>query len=253
MGVIDVSSVSLSAGSVRLLADVSLRVAPGELVAIVGPNGAGKSSLLSVLAGDAAPSSGSVTLAGHPLGSLRPTGLARLRAVLPQRVTVAFPFTVAEVVAMGLYGSRLPHHRERELLDGAMAVTDVAHLADRAYPTLSGGEQARVSLARVLVQRAPVLLLDEPTAALDIRHQEQVMRVARDRAEAGDAVVVVLHDLNLAAAYAGRVVVMRSGAVVAHGSPAEVFTPGVLSEVYGCAVDVHRDGPGLLVSPRRTR
>ncbi|MEV8631199.1 heme ABC transporter ATP-binding protein [Streptosporangium sp. NPDC051023] len=248
---IDVRSVSVSAGPARLLADVSLRVGPGELVAVVGPNGAGKSSLLSVLAGDVAPSSGSVTLGGRPLRSLRPARLARMRAVLPQRVTVAFPFTAAEVVAMGLYGSRLTAVEEEKLLEGAMAVTDVAHLAARAYPTLSGGEQARVSLARVLVQRAPVLLLDEPTAALDIRHQEQVMCVARDRSAAGDTVVVVLHDLNLAAAYAGRVVVMRSGAVVADGSPAEVFAPDVLSEVYGCAIDVHHGGSGLTVSPRR--
>ncbi|MEV7005806.1 heme ABC transporter ATP-binding protein [Streptosporangium sp. NPDC051022] len=250
---IDVRSVSLSAGSARLLTDVSFRVEPGELVAIVGPNGAGKSSLLSVLAGDAVPSSGSVTLAGRPVRSLRPAGLARLRAVLPQRVTVAFPFTVAEVVAMGLYGSRLAPRHHEEILTEAMAATDVAHLAARAYPTLSGGEQARVSLARVLAQRAPVLLLDEPTAALDIRHQEQVMGVARDRAVAGDTVTVVLHDLNLAAAYADRVIVMSSGAVAAHGSPAEIFAPGVLSEVYGCAIDVHHGASGLLVSPRRPR
>ncbi|GAA3121833.1 heme ABC transporter ATP-binding protein [Streptosporangium carneum] len=250
---IDADSVSLSVGSTPLLSEVSMRVAAGELVAVVGPNGAGKSSLLSVLAGDVAPSSGSVTLDGLPLRSLRPARLARMRAVLPQRVTVAFPFTVAEVVAMGLYGSRLTAPEEEEVVSGAMAATDVAHLAGRAYPTLSGGEQARVSLARVLAQRAPVLLLDEPTAALDIRHQEQVMGVARDRSLAEDAVAVVLHDLNLAAAYADRVVVMRSGVVVADGAPAEVLASDMLSEVYGCAVDVHHGDGGLMVAPRRAR
>ncbi|WP_326635842.1 heme ABC transporter ATP-binding protein [Streptosporangium sp. NBC_01755] len=248
---IDVSGVSLTAGSARLLDDVSLRVAPGELVAIAGPNGAGKSSLLSVLAGDVPATHGAVTLAGRPVRALRPAALARLRAVLPQRVTLAFPFTVAEVVAMGLYGSRRPAHEEEEILARAMEVTDVAHLAGRTYPTLSGGEQARVSLARVLVQSAPILLLDEPTAALDLRHQEQVMCVARERAAAGDAVVVVLHDLNLAAAYAGRVLVMSGGRLVADGSPDRVLASETLSEVYGCAIDVHRNGSALLVAPRR--
>lgn len=243
------AEVSLSAGQATLLDQVSMAVDAGELVAVVGPNGAGKSSLLSVLAGDQRPGSGTVTVAGQDVFSLRPAKLARLRAVLPQRVTLAFPFTVAEVVEMGLHARR--RDGDGEAVAWALAVTDVAHLAGRRYPTLSGGEQARVSLARVLVQQAPVLLLDEPTAALDLRHQEQVMRVARDRAAEGDAVVVVLHDLNLAAAYADRVVLLRDGRIAAQGPPAEVLDAEVLSDVYACPVEVRDTGEELLVLPRR--
>lgn len=237
------SGVSLLAGGARLLDGVAVEVGAGALVAVVGPNGAGKSSLLSVLSGDVRPASGAVTIGGHDVARLRPGRLARLRAVLPQRVTVAFPFTVIEVVEMGMYGR--PY--EEGVVAAAMAETDVTDLGHRRFPTLSGGEQARVSLARVLAQGAPALLLDEPTAALDLRHQEQVMRIARQRAMSGDAVVVVLHDLNLAAAYADRIVLMSGGRVVADGPPGQVLDADRLSEVYGCAVEVN----GGVVSPVR--
>src|SRR5690606_13003976 len=165
---------------------------------------------------------------------------AMRRAVLVQRVTLTFPFTCRQVVEMG----RSPwSHTVREDDDDAavaraMELTETTALADRTFSSLSGGEQARVSLARVLAQSAGVVLLDEPTAALDLHHQELVLALARDRAAAGDAVVVVLHDLNLAAGYADRVAVLDRGRVAAVGAPAEVLQPDLLSGVYQHAVEV---------------
>lgn len=248
---IEASGITCTAGRATLLDGVAFALSPGELVAVVGPNGAGKSTLLSVLAGDLAPDRGEVRIGGEHVARLRPAALSRLRAVLPQQVTMAFPFTVAEVVAFGVYGRRQPYCQE-QVIQEAMAATEVEHLAGRAFPTLSGGERARVSLARVLAQGAPTLLLDEPTAALDLKHQEQVMRAARERALAGDAVLVVLHDLNLAAAYAGRIALMSRGRIVADGTPAQVLDGELLSEVYGCEVRTRVIEDDLLVLPRRS-
>ncbi|MBD8062449.1 heme ABC transporter ATP-binding protein [Oceanitalea stevensii] len=226
-------------GGATILDDVSLSVRAGEVVALVGPNGAGKSTLLGVLSGDVA-AGGTVTLAGRPLGQWSTTEAAMRRAVLVQRVTLTFPFTCRQVVEMG----RSPwSHTVREDDDDAavaraMELTETTALADRTFSSLSGGEQARVSLARVLAQSAGVVLLDEPTAALDLHHQELVLALARDRAAAGDAVVVVLHDLNLAAGYADRVAVLDRGRVAAVGAPAEVLQPDLLSGVYQHAVEV---------------
>lgn len=233
---------------------VDLAVGAGELVALVGPNGAGKSTLLAALAGDV-PCEGTVLLGGRELRGYRAAELARTRAVLPQHATLSFPFTAGEVVRMG----RAPWHgrpesdRDELLVGTAMRRTGTSAFAGRPFPALSGGEQARVALARVLAQAAPVLLLDEPTAALDLRHQEEVLATARERAGAGDAVVVVLHDLGLAAAYADRVVVLADGRVTGHGPPAEVFTEQLLSRVYGHPIEVlaHPRTGELLVVPRR--
>jgi iron complex transport system ATP-binding protein len=183
------------------------------------------------------------------LPALRGRRLALRRAVLPQRVELAFPFTAAEVVHRG----RAPHPpgNDDEAVGKCMAETDTLHLADRAYPTLSGGEQARVALARVLAQDTPILLLDEPTAALDLRHQEQVLAVASARAEAGCAVVIVLHDLNLAAAYAHRICLLEGGRLAACAPPGEVLRSALLGDVYGYPVAVRRLEDDLVVLPRR--
>ncbi|PXX71072.1 iron complex transport system ATP-binding protein [Nocardia tenerifensis] len=224
----------------RVLAAVDFEVVAGEIVALVGPNGAGKSTLLAALAGELTPSEGSVELDGHSLTHWSPLDMARRRAVLPQTHTVGFPFTAREVVAMG----RAPWVRtERRELDderiaAAMAAADVEHLAARSFPTLSGGERARVALARVLAQDTGTLLLDEPTAALDLGHQEAVLRLATARAQAGAAVVVVLHDLGIAAAYADRVAVLESGRIAADGPPREVLTTDLLTRVYQHPVEV---------------
>ncbi|PRY00387.1 heme ABC transporter ATP-binding protein [Allonocardiopsis opalescens] len=227
-------------GARTVLDGVDADVRAGEVLALVGPNGAGKSTLLSVLAGDLAPASGTVRVHKRPLERWPVNELARRRAVLPQHGAVAFSFTVAEVVAMGRApwaGTPAAADDDRAVA-GALAATATAELAGRRVPTLSGGERARVALARVLAQAAPVLLLDEPTAALDLRHQELVLRIAREHAAAGDAVAVVLHDLGLAAAYADRVAVISRGRIAANGPPATVFSADLLSEVYRHEVEV---------------
>ncbi|GGK97512.1 heme ABC transporter ATP-binding protein [Nocardia jinanensis] len=242
-------------GTRRVLDGVDFEVAAGEVVALVGPNGAGKSTLLAVLAGELEPGHGSVELDGRALDRWTPIDMARRRAVLPQSHIVGFPFTAAEVIAMG----RAPWQRtsraesDHEVIAAAMAATDSTHLAERAFPSLSGGERARVALARVLAQDTATLLLDEPTAALDLGHQEAVLTLAADRAAAGAAVVVVLHDLASAAAYADRVAVLDAGRVAATGPPREILTGELLSRVYQYPVEV-LDHPGTgaqLVLPAR--
>ena len=225
---------------VRLLDAVDFSATPGRVHALIGPNGAGKSTLLAALAGDRAAAAGTVHLGSTPVARQSPKALARLRAVLTQEHTVSFPFPVREIVAMGRHpwvGSTEADHDDR-VIDAAMAATDVSHLAARTVPSLSGGERARVALARVIAQGTPVLLLDEPTAALDLKHQEDVLRLARMHAEAGATVVVVLHDLNLAAAYADDITLLRLGRVVATGAPADVLTAERIEAVYGQPVEV---------------
>lgn len=236
-----------------VLDDISLDVVPGELLVLVGPNGAGKSTLLGVLSGERRPSRGTVMLGGRELRSIRPAELARQRSVLTQENTVSFPFLVSEVVAMG----RSPWARTIESRDDIAAVAqaldaaDITHLAGRRYTQLSGGERARVSLARVLAQRTPMLFLDEPTASLDLRHQEDVMRVGRRMADEGLAVVVVLHDLSLASAYADRLALIAAGRLEALGTPAEVLTEERVERVYGLPVELHHVGGRPVIVPRR--
>lgn len=237
----------------RVLDGVTLDVMPREVLVLVGPNGAGKSTLLGVLSGERRPSRGSVTFRGRELSGIRPAELARLRSVLTQENTVSFPFRVVEVVAMG----RAPWARTLEGRDDitavaeAMDAADIRHLADRRYTSLSGGEKARVSIARVLAQKAQTIFLDEPTAALDLRHQEDVMRLARGLADAGRAVVVVLHDLSLASAYADRLALVANGRLEAIGAPAEVLTEERVERVYGLPVELHLVAGRPVVVPTR--
>ncbi|MDP2774898.1 MAG: heme ABC transporter ATP-binding protein [Nocardioides sp.] len=245
--------VGVQLGGAGILDGVDLTVGVGEVVALVGPNGAGKSTLLAVLSGDIEPARGRVTLDGVPLGEHSARALARRRAVLLQHQGLAFGFRVEEVVRMG----RSPWHRsDREDDDDRVVAeslerADVTGLAHRHFPTLSGGEQGRTSFARVLAQETPIVLLDEPTAALDIRHQEALLSVAREAARGGASVVVVLHDLSLAAAYADRVCLLSKGRVRADGAPAAVLTPALLSEVYEHPVDVIDHAGSLVVIPVR--
>lgn len=255
--------VTLTVDGRTLLSDVDLAVRPGELVALIGPNGAGKSTALSVLAGDVTPDAGDVTIDDRPLARIRVQELGRLRSVLLQQKGVSFSYPVRDVVAMG----RMPWARvqepdlaapgraatDDEIVADALARTDTTHLADRDVTTLSGGELARVSLARVVAQRCRVVLLDEPTDALDIGHQEQVLALAAGLAADGAAVLAVLHDLNLAAAYADRIVLLADGRVVADGSPRAVLTGERLSAVYGHPVETidHPMTGALLVLPVR--
>lgn len=211
---------------------LDLAFLPGTLTALVGPNGAGKSSLLSLAAGDRAPSSGQVLLAGRNLRDWPVRALACQRAVMPQDHSVRFGFSVEEVVRMG----RLPHPADpaadARIVAQALAAADVGHLATRDVQTLSGGEAARVAFARVLAQDTPVVLLDEPTAALDLHHQERLMRHARLRADQGVCMIAVLHDLNLASSYADRIVMLASGQVAADGPPRQVLRQDTVEQVY---------------------
>lgn len=248
-------SVGLSFGEADILDDVTFDIPYGRVLALVGPNGAGKSSLLSVLTGDTPASRGHVMLEGRALREWSAKELSRTRAVLMQSNAVAFAFSAADVIEMGRApwtGTDRVDDDERVIAD-AVERADVAHLLDRAYPLLSGGEKARVSLARVLAQDTPIVMLDEPTAALDLRHQEDVLRIARDLAARGRAVIVVLHDLSLAAAYADDVALVEKGRLVALGSPAEVFTEERVTAVYGTPVRVipDPDTGRPLVLPRR--
>lgn len=251
--VVSARGVSVTLGGAPILHDVDLDVAAGEIVALVGPNGAGKTTLLSVLSGDVAPTSGEVVVDGTPVARHSVGDLARRRAVLPQEQRLAFGFRVVDVVRMGRapWAGRPEEDLDDLVVADSLHRADVLGMAERTFPTLSGGEKARTSFARVLAQSTPLVLLDEPTAALDIRHAEQLLTEAGTLARAGHAVVAVLHDLTIAAAHADRIVLLSRGRVRADGPPADVLDPAVLSEVYEHPVDVVPHGDRLLVVPHR--
>jgi len=244
---IELCDVSVAIGAKRIVSDVDLEARPGEVAAIVGPNGSGKSTLLKALCGDLA-HGGRIAINGRDVAAMKPAEAAGIRAVLPQAATLAFPFTVHEVVRLGLVGGRsgVLAGEAGRLPERALARVDLEGYAGRYYQELSGGEQQRVQLARVLCQVwAPVLegrprylLLDEPVSSLDIRHQLMVMDVARDFAERGGGVVAILHDLNLAAMYADRIHAMHDGRLVASGTPGEVLNDTLIEKVFGCRLKV---------------
>ncbi|WP_024796362.1 heme ABC transporter ATP-binding protein [Tomitella biformata] len=238
-----------------ILDGVELEVVAGEVLALVGPNGAGKSTLLAALAGDLPAHTGRVELDGLPLADWSTSEMSRRRAVLPQQHRLGFGFTVHEVVQMG----RAPWARtdrgrddERAVAE-AMKICDIEGFTQRSFATLSGGEQARVALARVLAQDTPTIMLDEPTAALDLHHQETVMQIAAERAASGVGVVVVLHDLGLAAAYADKIAVLSGGRIATYGRPDEVLTAELLTDVYRHPVEVlqHPETGRQLILPLR--
>jgi iron complex transport system ATP-binding protein len=249
MPALEARNVTVRAGGKALLDRVSLSLEAGERVALVGPNGAGKSTLMRALAGELRPQAGSVVLRARDVASYPPRVLALHRAVLSQNVTVTFPFTVAEVAALGAgdrRGAKVEH-----LVAGALAEVDLAGLAGRIITTLSGGEQQRAHFARILVQLAcgeavhgpGVLLLDEPTASLDLRHQIDVLKAVRRCAARGVTVIAVLHDLNLAGLYAERIVALDRGRVAADGAPPATITDDLLDRVFGVTLRVGRAPP----------
>lgn len=229
-------------GGCRILQEIDFTLAAGEVVAVLGTNGAGKSTLMATLTGELVAQAGSVELDGRALADWPASQRARRMAVLPQVSTLAFPFACEEVVALG----RMPHdtglQRDHEIIDSALAAADVAHLRGRDYLTLSGGERQRVHLARVLAQLwdvpAACLLLDEPTASLDLAHQQLTLAQARLVADRGGAVLVILHDLNLAARYADRILLLDRGRMLALGSPWQVLEAERIRSVFGVQVQV---------------
>jgi iron complex transport system ATP-binding protein len=257
--VIACAGVVVEAGRRTLLRGVSLAAEAGSVLALTGPNGAGKSTLLHVLAGDRRPSRGAVRFFGQPVETLSTRDLAKVRAVLPQRESLSFPFTVLEVVLLG----RAPHVRGTEsdedhrIAIESLAEVGLAHLSERHYTSLSGGERQRVQLARTMAQIASApdgapraLLLDEPTTALDVAQQHRILASARRIARAGAAVLVVLHDLTLAARYCDRMAVLHGGELRALGAPADVLTEELLRDVFQVRARVRLEGaggPGLVV------
>ena len=232
-------------------------VKPGEWLCIIGPNGAGKSSLLRAIAG-VVPHSGRILVDGSPLTARSSRRRAQLVAYVPQLPVLPSGMTGAEYVLLGRNPFVTHFGRESELdhsmVDDVINRLDLATLATRDVDTLSGGERQRLVIARAIAQEAPILLLDEPTAALDIGHQQQALElVEKLRREHGLTVVSAMHDLTLAGIYSDRLILMHAGHVVAHGPAAEVLRPETLGEFYGVSVRVHREDDGtIIVVPNRT-
>jgi len=239
--------------SAWVISGMDFTVRQGEIVGVIGPNGSGKSSLLKLLARLVRPQEGTIRLFGAELGTLSRESISRQVAYMPQDLSYDFPFSVLDMVLMG----RFPHRsggvwnlvgweRQEDLAvaEEAMIQADVTHLAKRMISTLSAGERQRVLLARALAQVPRVLMLDEPTAHLDLNHQLDVCRILQlVHAQLQMTVLLVSHDINLASQYCDRILVMKQGAVVCIGPPRDVIHPRVLSEVYGCQVlvDAHPD------------
>lgn len=265
--------IAVQRGERQILSDIDLSLPAGQVIGVLGANGAGKSTLLAALAGELSPSTGRITLNGRPLSAWPAAELARCRAVLPQSPSLQFDLPVATVIGMGAY----PHARhtrtgaprtdsrdtaqaaiaeDQRILQRVLALADVQDLYGRRYRLLSGGEQQRVHLARVLYQlllarqghnEYRVLMLDEPTASLDPRHQLHLLSAVHTLAhEENVAALVIVHDLNLAAGCCDRLLLLGQGRVAAFGTPAQVLTPDTLRQVYGVEATVlpHPNQPG---------
>ena len=238
---LDVQGLQAGYGGRQVLREVSFRAGSGELIGLIGPNGAGKSTLLKSLRG-LLPAEGHIKIKGKSIGDYIPQDMARVVAYLPQHSHVPFAFTVREVVLMG----RAPHLRwwQREgeqdvrIADAAMEYMAVTDLADKPVNALSGGQRQRVLLAKILAQQTPLLFLDEPASGLDLFYQEELFRFCRELCQAGRTILLVVHDLALAARFCSRLLLIGGGALLADGSPQEVLQPQLLSQAYGVPVYV---------------
>jgi iron complex transport system ATP-binding protein len=244
------SGVVVRRGGSSLIDGISMRVAAGELVAVVGPNGSGKTTLLSALLGATRIDAGEITLDGTPLRSIAPRARARILTMVAWGAPADFAMRARDLVALG----RIPHagllgarrRDDDEAVDEALVRTSTAALAERPLETLSAGELARVQLARAFAQRAEILLLDEPTANLDLLHQIETMRALRAFAARGGAAVVAMHDLTLAARACDRVVVLARGRVRADGPPRRAIDERVVASVFGVHARIARDAHGFI-------
>ncbi|MEH6695272.1 MAG: ABC transporter ATP-binding protein [Hyphomonas sp.] len=238
-----VTDLTVKAGRTTLVEGAGFSLAPGELVALLGPNGAGKTSLLRASLGLEKRTSGTASLNGDDCTTLSPMERARRVAYLPQQRPLAWPNAVRDVVALGRFAYGAAPGRlsqpDADAVDRAMETCDLAALAHRSADTLSGGELARVHCARAFAAEAPLLIADEPVAALDPRHQFRIMDIIQSYVARGGGALVVLHDISLAARYASRLIWMKDGHIVADGPPAETLTAERLSEIYGVRAHVH--------------
>jgi iron complex transport system ATP-binding protein len=231
-------NLSMRFGQNTVLDNISIEIRAGEVTTLLGPNGAGKSTLLKLLCGEIK-SNNDIEYFGTHRNLWHSGELAKHMGMLPQHSTLSFPFLAHEVVELGAIPLNLPNKKARELAQKYMDVTDVAHLSGRLYPSLSGGEKQRLHLARVLVQLDlagdnKILMLDEPTSALDLAHQHNTLKIARKLAdEHNTAVIIVLHDLNLAAQYSDRMVVLHNGQLVCDAPPWEALQANMIEKVYG--------------------
>ena len=231
-------NISYSVGKKTILNAVDLDISTGEIVAICGPNGAGKSSLLKIISGELKPSSGTVHIQGIALSQWDIKQLATIRAVLHQESFLSFPFLVEEVVHLGRYPYPQSTNNDA-IVEYCLEKVGMHKYKKRTYTSLSGGEKQRVHLARILAQleeksaQPKLLMLDEPTSALDLSHQEGTLHIAAQYAKDNNyAVIVVLHDLNLAAAWSDRIIFLKEGTLYTQGSPKDILTPDIISQIY---------------------
>jgi|TARA_B100000315_G_scaffold137571_1_gene126654 iron complex transport system ATP-binding protein len=242
-------------GAAQLLDDISVEMEPGELIIAVGPNGAGKSTMMKLLSGEISPSLGHVSIDGIDLGQWQLKELARAMAVLPQQSELNFPFRVHEVVSLG----RIPHatgrQRDMEIVEELLVRLDIDHLAQRDFTTLSGGEKQRTQIARVFAQiwdreQGFFILLDEPTSSLDLAHQQAALTMVKELTGAGAGVFVILHDMNLAAQFADRLLLLHRGSIVSDGDPWSVLSRENIKQVFDLDVSIishpERDRPLII-------
>jgi len=272
--IVTAKNISYSIGQQSILHNLSFVIQPGEVTVVLGPNGAGKSTLLRALSGEQAPTSGDILLNDKSIHTMPVTELARCRAVLSQQYQLNLPFSCEEIIMMGRY----PHFHnhpsvvDHDIVQQCMQEMQVTRFTGRLYQTLSGGEQQRIQMARVLAQlratnandkAGKLLLLDEPTASLDCLHQQACLQKARELAQHGYTVVIILHDLNLAAQFADNIILLKNGRLVQQGGMREVLQPGCIAEAYDMEVEAwhhaeydfpvlvpvdHKISPGLKTS-----
>lgn len=253
---LEATNIAVKAAGRTIVNGASVYVRPGEVVGIVGANGAGKSSLLKVLSGDVTPSAGEVSFENRLLKEWEPRALAKLRSVLPQYSDLNFALSAYEVVMLGrhphILGSETPD--DHRIVTEILELVDAVHLADQSYPTLSGGEKQRIHLARVLAQifgrkadMPAYLLLDEPTSSLDLLHQHLTMEVIRNISKANTGVLIVLHDLVLAAAYTDRIYMMKGGDVYAEGRPQDALAPDSIKDVFNMTAERYKIAVSLMM------
>ena len=240
-----VDDLSVTLGGREVLSTVSLTADRGELVGLIGPNGAGKTTLLRAIRGGVTPTAGAVTVTSQPVSSLSARAIGRRVATVPQETELSFGFSVEQAVAMGRHAHigrfGTPDETDREAVADALARTSLESLADRPVTDLSGGERQRVLLARALAQATPVLLLDEPTASLDINHAIRTLETVRSVVDDGTAAVAAIHDLDLAARYCDRLVLLAEGDVIAAGDPDSVLTSETLADAFDATAVVSQD------------